>query len=85
MRFATWNVNSVKARLPYLLNWLETREPDLVCLQELKVTREAFPTIPPRVEYTLTEDGLEFRKITLPVLKWAARRSPPKGHTPRQT
>jgi DNA-binding HxlR family transcriptional regulator len=48
------------------------------------VTREAFPTIPPRVEYSLTKDGLEFREITLPVLKWAARRSPPKGHTPRQ-
>ena len=49
------------------------------------VTRESFPCIPPRVEYTLTEDGLEFRAITLPVLKWAARRSPSKGHTPHQT
>ena len=47
------------------------------------VTREAFPSIPPRVEYSLTEDGLEFREITLPVLKWAARRSPPRGHTPK--
>jgi DNA-binding HxlR family transcriptional regulator len=44
------------------------------------VTREAFPCIPPRVEYTLTEDGLEFRNITLPVLKWAASRPSHKDH-----
>ena len=48
------------------------------------VTREAYPSIPPRVEYSLTEDGLEFRKITLPVLKWAARRPSSKGHTPHK-
>ena len=44
MRLVTWNVNSVKARLPRLLDWLETRAPDVVCLQETKVTDEAFPT-----------------------------------------
>jgi DNA-binding HxlR family transcriptional regulator len=49
------------------------------------VTREAFPSIPPRVEYSLTEEGLEFRAITLPVLKWAARRTPPKGNAPKAT
>ncbi|RLB65634.1 MAG: exodeoxyribonuclease III [Deltaproteobacteria bacterium] len=43
MRIATWNVNSVKARLPYLLDWLATREPDVVCLQELKTPDEKFP------------------------------------------
>ncbi len=43
MRIATWNVNSVKARLPYLLDWLATREPDVVCLQELKVPDDKFP------------------------------------------
>ncbi|MEV0897416.1 exodeoxyribonuclease III [Actinoplanes sp. NPDC049802] len=37
MRFATWNVNSVKARLPRLLDWLEHTAPDVVCLQETKV------------------------------------------------
>ncbi|GAA0475886.1 exodeoxyribonuclease III [Actinoplanes capillaceus] len=41
MRFATWNVNSVKARLPRLLDWLENTAPDVVCLQETKVA--AFP------------------------------------------
>ncbi|GAA2145694.1 exodeoxyribonuclease III [Glycomyces algeriensis] len=36
MRVATWNINSLKARLDRLLAWLETAEPDVVCLQELK-------------------------------------------------
>ncbi len=36
MRIATWNVNSVGARLPRLLQWLGTAEPDVLCLQELK-------------------------------------------------
>ena len=36
MRLATWNVNSVAARLPRLLDWLGTAQPDVVCLQETK-------------------------------------------------
>ncbi|MGW8377036.1 exodeoxyribonuclease III [Streptomyces sp. ODS28] len=43
MRIATWNVNSVTARLPRLLAWLESSETDVVCLQELKCSAEAFP------------------------------------------
>jgi exodeoxyribonuclease-3 len=43
MRFATWNVNSVKARLPRLLEWLEGTKPDVVCLQETKVPADGFP------------------------------------------
>ena len=46
VRIATWNVNSVTARLPRLLDWLETRQPDVACLQELKVTEDAFPHLP---------------------------------------
>ena len=42
MRVVTWNVNSVKQRLPRLLPWLDEREPDVVCLQETKLTDEAF-------------------------------------------
>lgn len=42
MRVATWNVNSVKQRVPRLLPWLDERQPDVVCLQELKLTEEAF-------------------------------------------
>ena len=43
MRLATWNVNSVKARLPRLLEWLAETEPDVVCLQEIKTTTALFP------------------------------------------
>jgi exodeoxyribonuclease III len=42
MRIVTWNVNSVKQRLPRLLPWLDEREPDVVCLQETKLTDDAF-------------------------------------------
>jgi exodeoxyribonuclease III len=42
VRVATWNVNSVKQRVPRLLPWLDERRPDVVCLQETKLTDEAF-------------------------------------------
>jgi exodeoxyribonuclease-3 len=42
VRIATWNVNSVKQRIPRLLPWLDERRPDVVCLQEIKVTNDAF-------------------------------------------
>ena len=42
MRIATWNVNSVRQRVPRLLPWLDERRPDVVCLQETKVTDDAF-------------------------------------------
>jgi exodeoxyribonuclease-3 len=42
VRVATWNVNSVKQRLPRLLPWLEQRRPDVVCLQETKLADAAF-------------------------------------------
>jgi exodeoxyribonuclease-3 len=42
MRIATWNVNSVKQRLPRLLPWLDERLPDVVCLQETKLADDAF-------------------------------------------
>jgi exodeoxyribonuclease III len=42
VRVATWNVNSVKQRLPRLLPWLDQRQPDVVCLQETKLADEAF-------------------------------------------
>ena len=42
MRLSTWNVNSVKQRTPRLLPWLDERRPDVVCLQETKLTDEAF-------------------------------------------
>ncbi|MDQ6819626.1 MAG: exodeoxyribonuclease III [Actinomycetota bacterium] len=42
MRVATWNVNSVKQRLPRLLPWLDERQPDVVCLQETKLADDGF-------------------------------------------
>lgn len=42
MRLATWNVNSAKQRVPRLVPWLDERQPDVVCLQETKLTEEAF-------------------------------------------
>ncbi|MGP7998018.1 MAG: exodeoxyribonuclease III [Streptosporangiaceae bacterium] len=43
MRLATWNVNSVQARLPRLLGWLDEARPDVLCLQETKVPDSGFP------------------------------------------
>jgi len=42
VRIATWNVNSVRQRVPRLLPWLDERRPDVVCLQETKIADEAF-------------------------------------------
>ncbi len=44
MRLATWNVNSVMARLPRLLEWLAATGPDVLCLQETKVADDGFPS-----------------------------------------
>lgn len=46
MRIATWNVNSIGARLPRLLPWLEETAPDIVALQETKCAAGAFPELP---------------------------------------
>ncbi|GGR29427.1 exodeoxyribonuclease III [Streptomyces netropsis] len=43
MRIATWNVNSITARLPRLLAWLESSGTDVLCVQETKCTAEQFP------------------------------------------
>jgi exodeoxyribonuclease-3 len=43
VKIATWNVNSLKVRLPHLLDWLATEQPDVVCLQETKLTDDNFP------------------------------------------
>ncbi|MEX2254192.1 MAG: exodeoxyribonuclease III [Acidimicrobiia bacterium] len=45
MRIATWNVNSLKARLPRVEEWLEYAEPDVLCLQETKLADDAFPQL----------------------------------------
>jgi exodeoxyribonuclease-3 len=43
MKIATWNVNSVLARLPQVVRWLEAASPDVLCMQETKCVDEKFP------------------------------------------
>jgi len=43
MKFASWNVNSLKVRLPQVLEWLAAQQPDVVCLQETKLEDHNFP------------------------------------------
>jgi exodeoxyribonuclease-3 len=45
LRLVTWNVNSLKARLPRVQEWLEQVSPDIVCLQETKLADTAFPAL----------------------------------------
>ena len=53
MKIATWNVNSLNVRLPHVLEWLAAAEPDVLVLQEIKQTTEAFP------EESFTETGYQ--------------------------
>ncbi|MCX2953770.1 exodeoxyribonuclease III [Lentzea sp. NEAU-D7] len=57
VRVATWNVNSVKQRVPRLLPWLDQRQPDVVCLQETKLADDAFTAL---LGDALEERGYEF-------------------------
>ena len=45
MKIATWNVNSIKARLHAVTAWLEAEQPDIACLQEIKTVDEGFPRL----------------------------------------
>jgi exodeoxyribonuclease-3 len=45
VRLATWNVNSAKQRIERMLPWLDERRPDIVCLQETKLTDDAFDAL----------------------------------------
>ena len=44
MKIASWNVNSLRVRLPHVLDWLDTHRPDVLGLQELKMPTDAFPS-----------------------------------------
>jgi exodeoxyribonuclease-3 len=57
VRIATWNVNSVKQRVPRLLPWLDQRQPDVVCLQETKLADTAFAEL---IGGELTGRGYEY-------------------------
>ena len=56
MRIATWNVNSVKQRVPRLLPWLDERQPDVVCLQETKLADDDFKEL---LDAELTKRGYQ--------------------------
>jgi exodeoxyribonuclease-3 len=56
VRIATWNVNSIKQRVPRLLPWLDQRQPDVVCLQETKLADDAFHEL---LDDALAERGYE--------------------------
>jgi len=45
VKIASWNVNSIKARLPNVLDWLDAAKPDIVLLQEIKSVEETFPAL----------------------------------------
>src|SRR5260370_7628311 len=45
MKIASWNVNSVKVRLPHLLDFLKSAQPDVLCLQEIKCPADDFPRL----------------------------------------
>jgi exodeoxyribonuclease-3 len=45
MKIATWNVNSIIARLPHVTRWLETAQPDVLCIQETKCADDKFPLL----------------------------------------
>lgn len=57
MRIATWNVNSLKQRIPRFLPWLDQRRPDVVCLQETKLTNDAFADL---LDAELAARGYEY-------------------------
>ena len=58
MRIATWNVNSVNARLDTVLRWFEEAKPDVACLQEIKCVDEKFPAEPfERLGYNVAVHG----------------------------
>ena len=45
MKIATWNVNSIIARLPHITRWLEKTQPDVLCIQETKCADDKFPLL----------------------------------------
>src|SRR5258708_23018048 len=45
MKIATWNVNSILARMPHVTRWLEAEQPDVLCVQETKCTDDKFPSL----------------------------------------
>lgn len=81
--------NHGKLRFNQLLRELKGISPKTLAdmLKELQgeglIKRETFAEIPPRVEYSLTEDGVELRKAMIPLLEWASKRGVERKCVPR--
>ena len=61
MRIATWNVNSLNVRLPRVEEWLAQARPDVLCLQETKMSDDAFPA--------MTFAGLVVALVAVPAVR----------------
>ena len=76
MLIATFNINGIGARLPALLQWLEEKQPDVVCLQELKAPQEKFP------EAAINAAG--YQAIWLGQKSWNGVAILTRGHAPQE-
>jgi exodeoxyribonuclease-3 len=76
MRIATFNVNGISSRLPALLQWLEEKQPDVACLQELKAPQEKFP------ETAINEAG--YQAIWLGQKSWNGVAILTRGQAPQE-
>ena len=76
MKIATWNVNSIKARLPRVLEWLGECSPDIVLLQELKCVEEVFPYMEiGEAGYNVAMSGQKtYNGVAILILKLSPRR-----------
>ena len=79
MKIATYNVNSINARLPVLLHWLASSKPDVACLQELKTADEKFP-----VE-AIREAGYEGEYVARTQKAWNGVAILARGEKPQET
>lgn len=77
MKIATYNVNGINGRLPILLDWLGTAEPDVVCLQELKAPQEKFPVA--------AIEAAGYGAVWLGQKSWNGVAILARGSTPRET
>lgn len=81
--------NQGKLRFNEIMEGLSKISPKALTdrLKELETTglvkREVFAEIPPRVEYSLTQDGLELRKLVIPLMRWASSRRSAENKTPK--
>jgi exodeoxyribonuclease III len=76
MKLITWNINSVRLRLPHLIHVIKLERPDVVCLQETKCPDEAFPYEPLRdLGYAAHVNGMKSYNVT----DDHNARAPPRG------